>query len=301
MKHKLSLWLSSLAVIGLMLLLTGCKNSQPAAYDPQKPLGPQLNYTITGIDASAGEMDKATQALTAYGLKTNNWQLMPSSTAAMVGALDKAVQYKQPIVVTAYQPHWMFAKYPLKWLKDPKHVFGKTQHESTIARKGLKQDNPGAYQLLKNFHWTVEESYATMLKINAGVDQTKAAKQFIKTHPKRTQETLKNVPEGHNQEVKLVYTPYDYEVAVTSVVAQMLTDKGYKVTTQQLDVSVMWQAIAAGKVDATLVASLPTTHAAFVKKYQGQFDEVRINLPGAKIGLAVPKYMKNINSIEDLR
>src|SRR5699024_8048208 len=111
-----------------------------------------------------------------------NWQLMPSSTAAMASTLGKAIDDKKPIVVTAFQPHWMFAKYKLKFLKDPKNVFGETQHFSTVARTGLKKDNPGAYQLLQNFHWTIDDSYSTMLKINNGMNADKAAKQYLRAN-----------------------------------------------------------------------------------------------------------------------
>ena len=37
------------------------------------------------------------------------------------------------------------------------------------------------------------------------------------------------------------------------------------------------------------------------KDYKGRFDDLGPNLKGAKVGLAVPKYMTNINSIEDLK
>ncbi|EHL2642191.1 glycine/betaine ABC transporter, partial [Listeria monocytogenes] len=39
----------------------------------------------------------------------------------------------------------------------------------------------------------------------------------------------------------------------------------------------------------------------YYKDYKGKFEDLGPNLKGAKIGLAVPKYMTNINSIEDLK
>ncbi|GAJ26548.1 glycine betaine ABC transport system [Liquorilactobacillus sucicola DSM 21376 = JCM 15457] len=300
MKRKLIRCLFALpAFLGLTLLLTACGSKLPA-YNSDEKVGPQINYTITGIDASAGEMDKARKALDIYNLKKHNWQLMPSSTAAMTSMLDKAIKNHQPIVITAYQPHWMFAKYPIKFLKDPKNVFGKNETMRTIARLGLKKDNPGAYKLLKQFSWTIGEASPVMLKINNGTEPTKAAKDFIKSHPQRVAQYLKNVPAGHGKKIKLVYTPYDYETATTNVVKQLLDKKGYDVTIQQLDVQVMWTAIATDKADASMVAELPATHAVYAKNYSGKYDEIRVNLKGARIGLAVPKYMKKINSIEDL-
>ncbi|KRM94809.1 glycine betaine ABC transporter substrate-binding protein [Loigolactobacillus rennini] len=301
MRRKLRFWLSNVAILGFVFLLAGCSGSKPAAYNPNKDLGPQINYTITGMDASSGIMDSTDKAIDVYGLKAKNWQLMPSSTASMLSTVDKAVKYKQPIVIPAYQPHWMFYEYPLKFLKDPKNVFGQGEHESTIARFGLKKDNPGAYKFLQNFHWTLKEAAPVMMNIHHGMSAKKAAKKFVKNNPKKVNQLLAGVPDGHGKKISLAYMPYDYEYAANAVVRQLLKDKGYDATIQQLDVGVMWQAVVSKKVDATITAELPATHAAFAKKYKGQYDLVRTNLKGARIGLAVPKYMKNINSIEDLK
>ncbi|TBX30073.1 glycine/betaine ABC transporter, partial [Lactiplantibacillus paraplantarum] len=74
-------------------------------------------------------------------------------------------------------------------------------------------------------------------------------------------------PNGHGKKIKLVYTPYDYEIAVTTLVTTLLKQKGYKATMQQLDVGVMWNSIANGSSDASLTAELPVTHGLYAKKY----------------------------------
>ena len=89
-------------------------------YDAKKPVGEQINYTITGIDAGAGIMSSTEKAISDYQLDKNNWQLQPSSTAAMTSTLAKAIKDKRPIVVTGWTPHWMFTKFDLKFLEDPK-------------------------------------------------------------------------------------------------------------------------------------------------------------------------------------
>ncbi|WP_406946837.1 glycine betaine ABC transporter substrate-binding protein [Lactiplantibacillus plantarum] len=66
--------------------------SKPAEYDSHKKLGPQINYTITGIEAGAGVMANTQTLLSKYKLKQANWQIMPSSTAAMISTLSKAVK-----------------------------------------------------------------------------------------------------------------------------------------------------------------------------------------------------------------
>lgn len=299
MKH-FKQFVGGLAVLLVSVLLTAC-SSTPTAYHSQKKLGPQINYTITGIDAGAGIMASTQKALSVYGLKDHNWQLQTSSTAAMTSTLQKAIKYHQPIVVTGWTPHWMFTKYKLKFLNDPKNAFGKAESIHTIARVGLKKDNPGAYRLLQQFNWTPEESASVMLKVNGGMDPAKAAKQYINRHPKQVAAWLKGVPDGHGKSIKMTYVAWDSEIASTNVVKQLFEKKGYKPTIQAMEAQPMWASIATNAADASLSAWLPTTAGLYAKQYKGQFVDVRVNLKGARTGLAVPTYMTNINSIEDLR
>ena len=152
-----------LGFIALLIVPLAACQSSTAAYNPKQKLGPQINYTITGIDAGAGIMGGAQSALSAYHLQKDNWQLQTSSTAAMTSTLDKAIKYKQPIVITGWQPHWMFTKYPIKFLKDP-NVFGKAESIHTITRVGLKKDNPAVYKFLTQFHWNATQNVPNYAK-----------------------------------------------------------------------------------------------------------------------------------------
>ncbi|TPR14740.1 glycine betaine ABC transporter substrate-binding protein [Apilactobacillus timberlakei] len=299
MRKRLKFVLGTLSMFLLATVLTAC-SSATSPYNSHKKLGPQINYTITGIDAGAGIMASTQNALKEYPLAKNNWQLQTSSTAAMTSTLNKAIKYKQPIVITGWQPHWMFKKFPIKFLKDPKNVYGKAEQIHTIARVGLKKDNPGAYQLLKQFHWTPAQMSDVMLKTNAGVDPKKAADDFIKNNPKLVAEWTKGVPKGNGKPIKLSYVAWDSEIASTNVMAELLNHLGYKANIQALEMQPMFASIATNAADASLAAWLPNTAGLYMKQYKGKIDDVGTNLNGAKVGLAVPKYMKNINSIDDL-
>jgi len=291
----------TLGFIGLLMLLAGCA-PQNQAYNPKQPLGEQVNYTITGIDAGAGIMGAASTALTDYGLAKDNWQLQTSSTAAMTSALDKAIKHKEPIVITGWQPHWMFTKYSLKFLKDPKHVFGQAENIHTIVRKGLKEDMPTAYKFLDNFYWTPKDMSAVMIQVNDGVDPAKAAKAWIKANPDKVKTWTKGLtPIKNHQKIKMTYVAWDSEIASTNVVAQVLKQLGYDVTIQAMEVQPVWASVATKAADAQVSAWLPKTSGKFYADYKGQFVDLGVNLKGAKVGLAVPTYMKNINSIEDLK
>lgn len=270
-------------------------------YDTKKPVGEQINYTITGIDAGAGIMSSTEKAISDYQLDKNNWQLQPSSTAAMTSTLAKAIKDKRPIVVTGWTPHWMFTKFDLKFLEDPKGSFGKAENIHTIVRKDLKKDEPTAYEVLDRFYWTPEEMADVMLQVNEGVDPEKAAADWLKANPEKLEEWTKDLKKVDGNPIKLTYVAWDSEIASTNVVALALNEVGYDTTVQAMEIQPMWASVATNAADAMVAAWLPNTAGIFYEDYKDDIEDLGINLEGAKLGLVVPTYMENINSIEDLK
>ena len=279
------------------LTFVGCGNkstekpkSADAAY------GEQMDYKITGIDAGSGVVQASEKAVKDYKLK---YTVQTSSGAAMTQSLADAIKNKEPIVITGWSPHWMFSKYDLKYLDDPKGSFGGAEHINTIARKGLKKDMPDAHKTLDQFHWTPKDSEAVMLKINAGGDVKKIARQWITENKATVSKWTEGTKKSDGKAIELAYVAWDTEIASTNVIGLVLEDMGYKVKLTQVDAGPMWAAVASGDADAIVSAWLPTTHAKYMEDYKGQVEDLGPNLEGAKIGLVVPKYMK-IDSIEDL-
>lgn len=103
---------------------------------------------IVGIDAGAGIMNKAEDAIHAYGL---DYQLQSASEAAMLATLKKSIDEKQEVVVTGWQPHFMFSQYKLRFLEDPKKVFGETEKILTIANNEFSVTDTTAVNFFRKF------------------------------------------------------------------------------------------------------------------------------------------------------
>lgn len=96
----------------------------------------QFAGKIVGIDPGAGIMKAAKKSNEDYGL---GYEVVQSSETAMLATLDKAYRDKKPIAITGWSPHWMFAKYDLKYLEDPKKSFGEAEEIHTLANKEFTQ------------------------------------------------------------------------------------------------------------------------------------------------------------------
>lgn len=110
--------------------------------------------TIVGIDSGAGIMSTTSTAIEEYGL---DYELMPGSGPTMTAALKKAIDAEEPIVVTGWTPHWMFARWDLKFLDDPKNVYGTAEYIHTIARKNFSTDMPEVAAFLNRFSMTADQ------------------------------------------------------------------------------------------------------------------------------------------------
>lgn len=147
--------------------------------DLRKPeVREKLGGRIQGIDAGAGLMKLSEAAIMTYGL---DYKLLTASDAAMVSALDRAIQRKQWIVVTTWSPHWMFSQYKLRYLEDPKQALGGSESIHALARKGFSADFPKAAAFVRNLKLPLADLEAVMLKARDS-SAAKEAAAYVATH-----------------------------------------------------------------------------------------------------------------------
>ena len=120
----------------------------------------KLDGKIQGIDPGAGLMQLSNKTIDEYGL--GGYRLVSASGAAMTAALARAEKREEWIVVTGWTPHWMFGRWDLRFLDDPKGTLGEAQHVDVIARKGFKKDYPEVAAFLSNYKLDLEDLQAAM-------------------------------------------------------------------------------------------------------------------------------------------
>lgn len=141
---------------------------------------------IVGIDAGSGVMLKTDEAIKAYGL---DYKLQASSGAAMIAELTRAEDKQESIAVTGWVPHWMFAKWKLRFLDDPKGVYGAAETVNSIGSKDLEKKAPEVAAFLKKFQWASKDEIGeVMLAIQNGAKPDAAAKDWVAKHPERVAE-----------------------------------------------------------------------------------------------------------------
>ncbi|WP_306316762.1 MULTISPECIES: glycine betaine ABC transporter substrate-binding protein [unclassified Streptomyces] len=107
---------------------------------------------------------------------------------------------------------------------------------------------------------------------------------------------------GGSKTVKLAYVAgWDEGVSATFLWKQILEDKGYKVEVRDLDIASTYAGIANKQVDVYMDAWLPVTHETYWKKLGPKMEKVGTWYEPADLNLTVPKYVKDVNTIDDLK
>ena len=147
-----------------------------------KKYADKFNRRIIGIDPEAGIMKKTREALREYGLY--NYELIKGSEVSMTAELSNAIRKQRWIVVTGWVPHWMFARWKLKFLDDPKDIYGGKEEIHTIVRIGLKDDMPDVYRFLDNYNWAPEDLEQLMIWIqeDQGMYPGEKALRYMRYH-----------------------------------------------------------------------------------------------------------------------
>ncbi len=114
----------------------------------------KMDGEIVGIDPGASLMSLTDDVVKEYDL---NYDVLSSSDVSMTTELKTAYKNEEPIVVTLWKPHHVFADLDMKFLEDPKNVYGDEENISFMSRKGFPEDHPEVLEWLQNWEMTNDQ------------------------------------------------------------------------------------------------------------------------------------------------
>ncbi|MFI8071206.1 ABC transporter permease/substrate binding protein [Streptomyces sp. NPDC086033] len=106
---------------------------------------------------------------------------------------------------------------------------------------------------------------------------------------------------GQGKKITIGYVPWDDGVASTFLWKEILEERGYQVDAKQFDAGPLYTSVASGNADFMTGAWLPTTHEQYWKKYGDKLDDLGAWYDKTSLELSVPSYMKDINTLADLK
>lgn len=153
-------------------------NSIAELKDPE--IRAMFDGKIVGISAGAGVTKQAQRVVEEYDL---DFEVVTSGSSAMATTFKAAYEKEEPVIVTAWCPHYLCAKYGVKFLSDDKGIYGYSQ-DYHIVRQGFREDYPRATMVLSRM--TLVGSLVSEMLLwmeDEGIDFQAAAKRFVDQNP----------------------------------------------------------------------------------------------------------------------
>lgn len=150
-----------------------------------KGKGEQFGGKIVGIEPGAGLTAQTQKMMPEYGLD-GEYELVTSSTSAMLTELKKATEAKKDIVVTLWRPFWANDAFPIKDLEDPKGAMGGSESLHFLGTKGFAEKYPEAAEYISKIKLD-DKQYGSLedLVVNQYGEgkETEAVDAWIKENP----------------------------------------------------------------------------------------------------------------------
>lgn len=109
----------------------------------------KLGGKILTSEVGNGQYKLTEKAIKEYRL--DGYKMVASSESGMLSELDRNLKRDKWSLINAWSPHWMFSKWSLRYLDDPKQIFGGAEQIHAVARKGFSAEHPDVARFFANF------------------------------------------------------------------------------------------------------------------------------------------------------
>ena len=129
----------------------------------------KFDRKIYGIEAGTGFNQAIKEAIDNDRDDLGDWQLVPSSTSAMLSQVGRSIKRDEWIVFLGWEPHWMNVRYDIRYLEavgEPK-IADTRSDVLTVVNPKLVRNEPQVAQFLRQYvvskddqsKWVLEYSY----------------------------------------------------------------------------------------------------------------------------------------------
>lgn len=156
----------------------------------------ELGGKIYGIEPGSGANTqiKAMIAKNQFGL--GKFQLVESSEAGMLAAVDRAVRRKEAVVFFGWAPHPMNVNIDMEYLSGSEGALGPDEGRATVwtvTAPDYASRCPNVSRLLTNLTFSAEDESRMMQPLLDHKDALESARQWLKDHPEDKARWLEGV------------------------------------------------------------------------------------------------------------
>lgn len=146
---------------------------------------------IVGIETEAGVMYQTRYAIDQYGL--DQAQLHSLSEQDMTEAFSESFKRREEIVITGWEPHWLFARYELRFLDDPMQVFGAQENIYAVGNKSLPERLPTVARFFERMQLSERQINSLIYFMHSEADPEDGVREWIHKNEYIVNQWVKNL------------------------------------------------------------------------------------------------------------
>src|SRR5699024_2695645 len=146
-----------------------------------------------------GIMKKTDKAIEDNDYGLGDWDLQEGSEFAMISELMEKYEQGEPIIITGWEPHWIFNELDLKMLDDPNKVYaGEDDHINLVFNEKFADRHPAAYKIAtrmaKDWNEADEEDLMDDVFVKEK-NKEKVAEDFVDDHSNKVDKWKEGIEE----------------------------------------------------------------------------------------------------------
>ncbi|WP_191831294.1 choline ABC transporter substrate-binding protein [Pseudomonas fluorescens] len=156
----------------------------------------ELGGKIYGIEPGSGANTQIKAMISKNQFGLGKFQLVESSEAGMLAAVDRAVRRNEAVVFFGWAPHPMNVNIDMAYLSGSEDALGPDEGRATVwtvTAPDYAERCPNANRLLSNLKFSAEDESRMMQPLLEHKDALASARQWLKDHPEDQKRWLEGV------------------------------------------------------------------------------------------------------------
>ncbi|MBF8780726.1 choline ABC transporter substrate-binding protein [Pseudomonas fulva] len=156
----------------------------------------ELDGKIYGIEPGSGANTQIQAMIDKNQFGLGKFQLVESSEAGMLAAVDRAVRRNKAVVFFGWTPHPMNVNIDMAYLGGSENALGPDEGRATVwtvTAPDYAQRCPNAHRLLANLTFSAEQESRMMQPLLDHKDALASARQWLRDHPEDKARWLEGV------------------------------------------------------------------------------------------------------------
>ncbi|WP_422422715.1 choline ABC transporter substrate-binding protein [Pseudomonas sp. GZD-222] len=156
----------------------------------------ELGGKIYGIEPGSGANTQIKAMISKNQFGLGKFQLVESSEAGMLAAVDRAVRRNEAVVFFGWAPHPMNVNLDMAYLSGSEDALGPDEGRATVwtvTAPDYAERCPNANRLLTNLKFSAEDESRMMQPLLEHKDALASARQWLKDHPEDQKRWLEGV------------------------------------------------------------------------------------------------------------